>query len=110
MHHFDVTHSDSQNIGDLVFRTVELLHCLFADHAPVGDNTEVGHIETSLDSFHNRDQRFHVGGVAGPHLAAQRTPVVIEDGTDHHLIEIGTVVFAEAQLTDGFPSRSLKID
>src|SRR5690349_18678253 len=110
MHHFDVAHSDSQNKGNLVFGIIELLHRLFADHAPVGDDTEVGYIKTSPDSFHYRDQRLYVGGVAVPHLTAQRTPVIIEDGSDHHLIEIGTIVFAEALLADSLSSLSLKID
>lgn len=47
---------------------------------------------------------------ARPHLTADRTPVVVEDGADHHLVQVRTVVLAKAPATDIPPAATIKID
>ena len=45
--------------------------------------------EAAAQTVDDRDQRGDVGGVAGPHLAADRPPVLIHDNAYHHLRQVG---------------------
>ena len=67
-------------------------------------------IETLLQSFHDRQQRFNIGGVARPHLTAYGLPLVVDDRPDDHLLEIRAMIFAKAPLADGFPSGSFEVN
>ncbi len=71
------------------------------DHVP-GDHPGVGHKahradpEALLQAGRHQVQRRHVGGVAGPHLAAHRHPVAVEHHPQNHLPAVAATVLALA--------------
>src|SRR5271157_2899191 len=72
---------------------------LGADHAAVGDDADAADAKTRAQPVDDRHKGGHVGGIAGPQLAAQRPAVLIHDQPDDHLMEIRAVVFRVAATT-----------
>jgi hypothetical protein len=72
---------------------------LGADHAAVGDDANAADAKPRAQPVDDRQQGGHVGGLAGPQLAAQRPAVLIHDQPDDHLMEIRAVVFRVAATT-----------
>src|ERR1019366_6548370 len=83
---------------------------LLADHAPVGHDAHTSHAEATPQAIHDGDQRGHVGGVAGPQFAADRSALPVDHGPHDHLVEVGAVVFAEATLADVLSAFTLEVD
>ena len=63
-----------------------------ADHPPVGDDGDPAYAEALLQSFHDGEERLYVGGVARPHLGAERGALMVEDHVNDHLLQIGAAV------------------
>ena len=58
----------------------------------------------------DRHQRFYIGGVAGPHLAADRPAFIVNDHPDDHLLEIRPVILAEAPFAETLSAFPLEVD
>ena len=71
---------------------------LLRDHSGIGDQTDPTHPEAALQPLGHPVEGGHVGGVAGPHLAAHRDPVAIDDHPQHHLLAVAASVLALAVL------------
>src|SRR5262249_48061130 len=80
-------HAGAEDVGPTLL--VQVVNGLLADHAPVGDDADLGDAETPIQAIDDRYQRLDIGGVARPHLAADRPAGAVEHGADDHLIQIG---------------------
>src|SRR5512135_224111 len=124
MHHPVATGSGQHLIFYLVLRPhpgtqdvlpaplVLLQRCdrLLADHAPIGHDADPPDPEATPQAIDHGDQRRHVGGVAGPQFAADRTPLSIEHSPDDHLVEGGPMILAEAPLANLLAALPLEVD
>src|SRR5271157_3398489 len=66
---------------------------LGADHAAIRDDADAMEPETLPQPGNDRYQCRHVGGIARPHLAADRSAVLVNDDADNHLMQVGPGVF-----------------
>ncbi len=73
---------------------------LGVDYAAVGNNADAADAKTRAQPIDDRQERGHVGGIAGPQLGAQRPAVLIHDQPDNHLMEIRAVVFRVARTAE----------
>jgi hypothetical protein len=80
-----------------------------ADHTPVGNNAKAVDAKSLSDSIRYRDQRFNISRIAWPHFAADGLALIVDNGPDNHLIQIGSVVFAEPPFADG-SALALEVD
>jgi hypothetical protein len=81
-----------------------------ADHATVSDNTEIADAKAAAKSFDLRYQSSHIGRVPRPHFTTDRPTVVVENGTNHHLVQIWPVVFTKAPFTKVTTALTLEVD
>ena len=81
-------HAGAQDVQPVPFVVLQVFDCLLADHAPIGHDANPLDPEAASEPIHHGDQRLHIGGVAGPQLAANRSPLSIQDCPDDHLLEI----------------------
>ena len=103
-------HPRPQDVLPTPLGLVQLLDRFLADHAPVGHNADLADGEPAAQAIHHRDQRGHVGGVAGPEFAADRPSLTVEHDPDDHRLEVRSMILAVAALTDGFSPLSLEVD
>src|SRR6516165_415200 len=89
---------------------VQVVHDFPADHAAVRDDADLDDAEAAVEPVHDRDQRLDIGGVARPHLTADRPAVAVEHGADDHLLEVGAVVLAVPVLPQLVTAFALEID
>ena len=68
------------------------------DHAAVGDDADPADGKAPLQAIDDRQQRRHVGGIARPHLGADRPAVAVDDEAEDHLLQIGPIVLGIAVL------------
>ena len=66
--------------------------------------------EATSEPIHHWDQRLHIGGVAWPQLAANRSALTIQDCSHDHLLEIRAMILGVAVLAQTFPALSLEVD
>jgi hypothetical protein len=66
--------------------------------------------ETSAQPFGNRNQGLHVGGIARPQLAGDRTSLPVEHRADHQLLEIRALILAVAALPHAGAAFTLEVD
>ena len=81
-----------------------------ADHAPVGHEAHLPDPETPSQALHDRHQRSHIGGIAGPKLTADRVPVTVDDDPYDHLFEIRSMVLAVTILAQALATRAFEIN
>ena len=98
----------AQHIEELA--GLELGDRLGADHAAVGDDADAVDAKTALQAVDRRDQAFHVGGVARPHLGAHRPAVAVEQHGENHLVEVGPMVLREAAPSERLAARAFEIE
>jgi hypothetical protein len=80
-----------------------------ADHAAIGDDTDATNGKAFAQPVDYRNEAARVGGVARPHLRADRPTVAVEQHGEDHLIEIRPMVLGEAALSKGLAALSLEI-
>jgi len=68
------------------------------------------HVEAIPYAISDRDQCLYVCRIPRPHLTADRLAIVINDNTDYHLVEIGTVILAVSLLSQGLTASSFEVD
>ncbi len=103
-------HPGSQDVLPTPLVLLQGFDRLLADHAPVGHDADPADAEATPQAIGDRDQRRHVGGVAGPQLAADRPPLAVEHGPDDHLVQVRAVVLAVAPLADVLAAVALEGD
>ena len=89
---------------------LQLGHSLGADHAAIGDHAHARDVEAPAQPVDHRDQRRHVGGVAGPHLRAHRPAIAIDQDSEDHLPQVGTVILAVAVLAQRLAACALEVE
>jgi len=82
---------------------------LGANHAAIGNNADAIEQETFPQPGDHRYQRRYVGGIARPHLAANRPSVLVDDDADHHLMQIGPGVFGMTVAPERLAAFALEI-
>src|SRR5262249_15096050 len=85
-------HAGSEDVGPTLL--VQVVNGFLADHAPVGDDADLGDAKAPIEAIDDRYQRLDIGGVARPHLTADRPAVAVEHRADDHLIPIRSMVLA----------------
>ena len=97
----------AQNILDLV--GFECGDGLGADHAAIGDDADPIEQEALAQPGDYRYQGCHVGGIARPHLAADRSPGFINDDAEDHLMQIRPRVFGMTVAAERGPAVAFEI-
>jgi hypothetical protein len=67
---------------------LEFGDCFRADHAAIRDDADPADGKALAQPVDDGDKAARIGGVAGPHLCANRPAVAIEHHREDHLIEI----------------------
>src|SRR3954469_3576062 len=62
------------------------------DHATVGHHTDPTDGEAAAQAINDRNEHADIGGVAGPHLRADRPARGVDHHAHDHLHEVGAVV------------------
>jgi hypothetical protein len=78
------------------------------DHAPVGHHADPPDPEPLAQPIHHRQQHGAVGGIAGKHLGADRTPLAIDHDSQNHLLEVRPVILGVAVGTEALTTRPLE--
>ena len=89
---------------------LEFGDCFRADHAAIRDDADPADGKALAQPVDDGDKAARIGGVAGPHLCANRPAVAIEQHREDHLIEIRPMVLGKAALSEGLSARSLEIE
>ena len=89
---------------------LELDHGLVADHAAIGDDAHPGDAEALAQAVDHREQRLHVGGVAGPRLRADWPALAVEHDADDHLAQVGTVVLGLAVAAERLAAGAVEVE
>ena len=82
---------------------------LSADHAAIRDNADATDGEPLAQPVDHRNETAHVGGVAGPHLRADRTPVAVEQDGKDHLVQIRPMILGEAVPAERLPAGAFEV-
>jgi len=80
---FAPSHSGAQDVKDLL--CFQVGHRLGADHSPIRNDADPTDGKTALQSLDYRNERLHIRRVPRPHLAADRSAVIVQDNPYHHL-------------------------
>jgi hypothetical protein len=92
----------AQNIGELA--CFQGRDGLSADHAAIGDDTDLVDTKTLPEPIDHRQERGDIGGVTRHHLGAERPAGAVHDECQNHLVEIGTIILRKAALAQSFVS------
>src|SRR3954452_3421731 len=76
----------------------------FRDHAAIGDDADAADAEASAQAVDHRQQHADIGGVAGPHLRADRSALGVHDEAEDHLHQVRPVVLGVAALAERLPA------
>src|SRR4051794_24746868 len=87
-----------------VLSTLQAADGGFRDHAAVGDDADAADAEASSQAVDHRQQHADIGGVAGPHLRADRSPLGVHHQAEDHLHQIRAVVLGIAALAERLPA------
>src|ERR1700729_1256789 len=80
------------------------------DHAAIGNDTETLDGEAVAQPLDDGDQRGDVGGIAGPHLRADRPSLLIDDDADDHLVQMRPIILGVTAFTERGATLTLEID
>jgi len=83
---------------------------LGADHAAIGHHAHPSDPEPPAQAVDHRDQRRDVGGVARPHLAAERPAALIHHHRNDHLHQVGPVVLGVPTLAEALAARAFEVE
>ena len=67
-------------------------------------------LKSIFEPFNDGQKCFYIGCIAGPHFATDRLALIIDNGSDDHLNQIGPMVFTKASLSDAVTTATLKVD
>ncbi len=89
---------------------LQLCDGISADHATVSHDTHLAQEKPGPESIHHGHEAGHVRSVSRPHFATNRTALVVDHRTHHHLLEIRTMILVMAPLTQRLAAFSLEVD
>ena len=78
------------------------------DHAAVGDDADPADGKALPQAVDDRQEPRHVGGIARPHLGADRPAFAIDDEAEDHLLEVGAIVLGVAVLAERFAALAVE--
>jgi hypothetical protein len=110
MDFFDPSHSCSQDIRNIALRFFQSCNGISTDHPSVSNDTEPLNTESTFQPIHYRQEAFDVSCITWPHLAADRTALIVKDRSDHHLLAISSVVFAMPKLANSLSSGPFEVN
>src|SRR5271165_6298623 len=70
------------------------------DHSTISHHRDLSQPETLSHALDYRCERFDIGRVTRPYLAADRSTLDVQGHADDHLVKIGPVILIVATLTD----------
>src|SRR5271154_5376968 len=76
----------------------QFLDRFLTHHAAIRHDTGLANAKAAPQAIDYGNQGGDVGGIAGPEFAADRPAVLVEHGTDHHLMQVGTMILAVTML------------
>ena len=79
------------------------------DHAAIGDDADPIDGKAVAQTIDHRDQGGDIGGIAGPHLRADRPSVLVDDDADDHLVQLRAVILGVAALAERGAALALEI-
>src|SRR6516165_249795 len=88
---------------DIAHRRIALLKGFqgrLADHSTIRHHRDLAQPEAFSHALDYRCERFDIGCVTRPHLAANRSTLDVQGHADDHLVKIGAVIFIVTALTD----------
>src|ERR1700757_1021178 len=88
---------------DIAHRRIALLKGFqgrLTDHATISHHRDLSQPETFSHALDYRCERFDIGCVTRPHLAANRSALDVQGHADDHLVKIGPVIFIMTAFTD----------
>src|SRR6516162_7909927 len=88
---------------DIAHRRIALLKGFqgrLADHSTISHHRDLAQPETFSHALDYRCERFDIGCVTRPHLAANRSTLDVQGHADDHLVKIGAVIFIVTAFTD----------
>jgi len=83
---------------------------LGADHAAIGDDADAADGESPAQAVDHRQQGRDVGGIAGPHLRANGTPIAVDQHGKDHLFQVGAMVLGVAAPAERLPALTFEIE
>ena len=81
---------------------------LSRDHAAIGDHANAADSEALAETVNHRQQRLHIGGIARPHLGADRPPLAVHDEPQDHLLQIWPEILRVAVLAQRFAALAVE--
>src|ERR1700758_4691208 len=70
------------------------------DHSTIGHHRDLPQPKTFSHALDYRYERFDIGSVTRPHLAANWSALDVQSHADDHLVKIGPVIFIVTAFTD----------
>src|SRR5215468_6160117 len=94
------THPHPDDIAHWWIAVLKGFQRRLTDHSPISHHRDLSQPETLSHALDYREERFDIGRVARPHLAADRSTLNVQGHADDHLVEIGPVILIVAAFTD----------
>src|SRR6516165_939217 len=88
---------------DIAHRRIALLKGFqgrLTDHSSISHHRDLSQPEPFSHALDYRCERFDIGCVTRPHLAADRSALDVQSHADDHLVKIGPVIFSVTAFTD----------
>ena len=82
---------------------------LGADHAAIGDDADATDGEALAQPIDHRNEAAGIGGVAGPHLGADRPAIAVEQHGEDHLPQVRPMILGKAVTAERLAARALEI-
>jgi len=76
------------------------------DHAAIGDDTDPANREARAQPVDHRHEDADIGGIAGPHLRADRPTLRVDHHAQDHLHQVGPVILRIALRPDRRTARA----
>jgi hypothetical protein len=89
--------------NDIAHRRIALLKGFqgrLTDHSTISHHRDLSQPETFSHALDYRYERFDIGGVTRPHLAAKRSALDVQGHANDHLVKIRPVIFTVTAFTD----------
>jgi len=96
----------AENVFDAL--RLQFRHRLSTDHPSVGANAHAGNAKALAQAPDNRQQRFHVGGIAGPDLRTDRPAFTIDHHPNNNLMQIRATLLGPAILPERLATPSVE--
>src|ERR1700746_2998896 len=100
VHFFLPAHPHSNDIAHRRIALLKGLQGRLADHSTISHHRDLAQPEPFSHALDYRCERFDIGCVTRPHLAANRSALDVQIHADDHLVKIGPVILIVTAFTD----------